>query len=238
MSGSNSSAPGASLPPHAEATLPQAVSFTVHSLPAPELPEQRRTRLGRMKMLLVLAVCAAPVVASYFTYYVLRPQARNNYGQLIETQPELPPAARLPLADLDGAAVDPSTLRGQWLLVAVGGGACDALCERQLYLQRQLREMMGRDKERVDRVWLVDDAQPVRPELLPALKGATVLRAPHEAVAGWLAPQAGQALRAHLYLIDPLGRWMMRYPADPEPAKMKRDLEKLLRASASWDREG
>jgi len=31
---------------------------------------------------------------------------------------------------------------------------------------------------------------------------------------------------------------MMRSPADPEPARLKRDVEKLLRASASWDLPG
>ena len=36
-------------------------------------------------------------------------------------------------------------------------------------------------------------------------------------------------------IVDPLGNWMMRVPADPDPAKRKRDVERLLRASAGWD---
>jgi hypothetical protein len=31
---------------------------------------------------------------------------------------------------------------------------------------------------------------------------------------------------------------MMRVPADPDPTRVKRDLDKLLRASAGWDRPG
>jgi hypothetical protein len=31
---------------------------------------------------------------------------------------------------------------------------------------------------------------------------------------------------------------MMRMPPEPEPARFKRDVERLLRASASWDRAG
>ena len=42
-------------------------------------------------MLLVLLVCAAPVIASYFTYYVVRPEGRRNYGELIEPQRPFPP---------------------------------------------------------------------------------------------------------------------------------------------------
>jgi hypothetical protein len=31
---------------------------------------------------------------------------------------------------------------------------------------------------------------------------------------------------------------MMRSPVHPDPAKLKRDLDKLLKASASWDKPG
>lgn len=212
------------------------LSLTVHSAPAPIDPQ--RTRTGRLKMLLVLLVCAAPVVASYLTYYVIRPQGRTNYGTLIDPQRPLPSAAALPLQDLQGSSVNPATLRRQWLLIVVAGAECDALCEKQLYAQRQLREMMGKDKDRMDRVWLIDDAQPVREAVLPALAGATLLRVPRAALAQWLVPEPGHELEAHLYVVDPLGNWMMRFPAQGEPGKIKKDLERLMRASASWDEAG
>lgn len=225
------------IPPQVPGDVPgDPLSLTVHSAPAPIEPE--RTRAGRIKMLLVLLICAAPVLASYLTYYVIRPQGRTNYGTLIDPQRPLPSAAALPLRDLRGQSVDPASLRRQWLLIVVAGAGCDALCERQLYAQHQLREMLGKDKDRLDRVWLIDDEQPVRPAVLPALAGATLLRVPRAALANWLAPEAGQALEAHLYLVDPLGNWMMRFPAHGEPAKIKRDLDRLMRASASWDEPG
>lgn len=219
-------------PEHAPA---EPLSFAVHSLPVPVLPHAQ-VRHGRLKMLLVLLVCAAPVIASYLTYYVIRPQGRSNHGELIEPQRPLPVA--LPLTDLQGRAVAPADLQGQWLLVAVAGGACDAGCERQLYLQRQLRESLGKDKERIDRVWLIDDAAPVREALAPALQGATVLRAPHDALAAWLQPAPGRELADHLYVVDPQGHWMMRMPAPTDAARVKRDLERLMRGSAGWDRAG
>lgn len=222
--------------PPTERPPAEPVSFAVHSLPTPVLPEAARVRSGRLKMLLVLLVCAAPVIASYLTYYVIRPQGRTNHGELIEPQRALP--AGLPLADLQGRAVDAASLHGQWLLVAVAGGDCDARCERQLYLQRQLREALGKDKERIDRVWLIDDAAPVRAELAPALQGATVLRVPRAALADWLQAAPGQTLADHLYVVDPQGHWMMRMPAPGDAARIKRDLERLMRGSAGWDRPG
>ena len=213
--------------------------MTVHEMAAPEVDAGARTVAGRWKMLLVLAMCAAPVVASYFTYFVIRPEGRSNYGDLIS--PAVPIPASLPLTDLSGRPVEASSLKGQWLVVVVAPGRCDAACEKHLLFQRQLRETLGREKDRVDKVWFITDDAPLRPELAQAIAptpAVTALRVPPQALAQWLAPAAGQSLDAHLYLVDPMGAWMMRAPAQVEPAKFKRDVERLLRASSSWDRPG
>lgn len=223
--------------------LDQPLDMTVHSLPAAgEVADvdARRTRVGRWKMVLVLLVCAAPVLASYFTYYVVRPEGRRNFGELIDPQR---PAPALAATGGDGKQTTLTSLRGQWLLVSVAGGACDAACEERLYLQRQMREALGRDKDRIDWVWLVDDAAPVREAVRPALQagGAVVLRVDRSELGQWLAPAPGAALERHLYVVDPMGNWMMRFPADLDrqgASKAKRDLERLLRASASWDTAG
>ena len=225
--------------------LDEPLGLTVHSLPLPQdaaETDSRRTARGRLKMLLVLAICAAPVIASYLTYYVIRPEGRRVYGELVDPQRPLPAITG---TALDGKPVSLPTLRGQWLLVSVAGGACDAVCERNLYLQRQLREGLGKEKDRLDWVWLVPDAVPVREALKPALAQATVLRIDAAQLANWLAPAAGNALPNHLYLVDPMGNWMMRFPAlkgaelDTAAAKsMKKDIERVLRASASWDTAG
>jgi hypothetical protein len=93
----------------------------------------------------------------------------------------------------------------------------------------------------VDWVWLIPDDVAVPDKLLPALKGATVLRVSMAGLSGWLAPASGHQLDEHLYLVDPMGNWMMRFPAKLNVSgatQAKRDLERLLRASASWDQPG
>lgn len=236
MSGSNSSSPTAK-----PGSLDEPLGLTVHSLPLPqqdELAAPGRTRSGRLKMLLVLAVCAAPVVASYLTYYVIRPEGRRNYGELIEPQRPLP---AITATTIDGKPVPLPSLKGQWLLISVASGACDAGCESNLYLERQLHESMGKNRDRMDWVWLVDDEQPVREALKPALREAVVLRVPRAALTQWLQPAEGQRLEEHLYVVDPLGHWMMRFPArlDKDGAgKARQDLDRLMRASAGWDNAG
>lgn len=224
-------------PDQKSAVQDQPLDLTVHALPALDQAGPVNTR-GRLKMLFILLVCAAPVLASYFMYYVVRPEGRRNYGDLITPQRPLPSFSVTTLA---GGALPVSELKDQWLLISVAAAACDALCQQHLYFQRQLRESLGREKDRLDWVWLVTDDAPISASLAPALKDATVLRVSPADLAQWLEPVAGKALTDHLYLVDPLGNWMMRFPAAMDATaagKAKLDLERLLRAASSWDNEG
>lgn len=218
------------------------LSMTVHEMP--QLGEvaradQARTRSGRLKMLTLLLICAAPVIASYFTYYVLRPAGGGrNFGELIQPPLDMPEVVA---RDLSGQPQPLRSLRGQWLLLSVSGGACDKVCQNNLYYQRQLRETQGKEKERIDRVWLIADDAPVADPLQPALAQARVLRVDAATLQAWLKPAAGQALQDHIYVVDPMGNWMMRFPAHMDvhaASSARRDLERLLRASSSWDTAG
>lgn len=222
----------------------QPLRLTVHSTPsmhslAQGVQDYAAQRTGRWKMFAVLLVCAAPVIASYFTYYVVRPEGRRNFGALIAPQKDMP--AALMATTLQGQAVPLSSLKGQWLLLSTSDAACDAQCETHLYLQRQLREGLGREKDRLDWVWLIQDGQPPSAALQTALQSAQVLRVDATALQTWLQPQEGAKLSDHLYVVDPQGHWMMRFPAHLDKAsapQAKRDLERLLRASSSWDQPG
>ena len=215
--------------------------MTVHDMPHPGdvlQADAQRTRRGRWKMIAMLLICASPVIASYFTYYVLRPEGRSVFGELIQPQKDVPIASA---KNLQGETVPLASLKGQWLLVNVGSGRCEARCAQNLYFQRQLREVLGREKDRVDRVWLVSDDAPIPNDLLPALKNATILRMEPASLAAWIQPGPGQAWEDHLYVVDPMGNFMMRFPPQMDVAsasKAKRDLERLLKASSSWDEPG
>ena len=208
------------------------------SLPEDAALEVQKRRRGRFWMILVWLICAAPVVASYLTFYVFRPMSRHSYGELIEPQRDLPDLIG---TDLNGLSQNLQALKGQWLLISVASGACQKLCQDNLYLQRQLRESLGKERDRVKWVWLVSDDAQVSADLKQALSRATVLRVPATGLKTWLAAKPGHDLQEHLYLVDPLGRWMMRFPPElniQSAAKAKSDLDRVLRASASWDHAG
>ncbi len=221
--------------------IDEPLTLTVHNLPQLDRSSASviaATRSGRWKMLLLLLVTAAPVVASYFTYYVIRPQGGRNYGELIDPQRPLPGWTGV---NSQGQPQPLSQLKDQWLLISVADSACDTACQNHLLLQRQLRETLGREKDRLDWVWLRTGAADLSPALKAATADADVLHVDANQLASWLAPAAGHELKNHLYLVDPVGNWMMRFPPNLDiktAPQVKRDIDRLLRASAFWDKKG
>jgi hypothetical protein len=186
----------------------------------------------------VLLVCAAPVIASYLTYYVIRPQTFRHFGELIQPVQPIPD---IMAQSIDGKSLKLTQLKGQWLIVSVASGACDAMCQNNLLLQRQIRATLGREADRTDWVWLVNDNTEISPMLQAGLTDAVVLRVAADELSKWLVPQTGHGLNEHLYLIDPHGNWMMRFPAGLQKEQapdLKRDWDRLLRASVHWDKAG
>jgi hypothetical protein len=198
---------------------------------AVQSPADKARSQSRLKLYLIIAICAAPAIASYYVYYFVRPDARSNYGALIEPQRPMP---SLHLKTLDGRAFDTATLHGKWLMLMVAGGDCPAACADRLYHLRQVRLTTGKDRDRVTRVWLIPDAEPLSTMLIREYDGTEMLRADPAELERWLPADTGEppsAYADHIYIVDPLGNLMMRFPANADPNITKRDLAKLLRAS-------
>ncbi|MGI4849532.1 MAG: SCO family protein [Janthinobacterium lividum] len=194
------------------------------------MPDAGRQRQGRWRLFLIILVCAFPLLGSYFTYYVIKPQGRTNYGDLLD--PRLYPIPALGSSGLDGKPLALDTFKGKWLMVQVNGGECAAACQKRLYDMRQLRAAQGKERERIERVWLITDDAPLDTVVMRQFDGTQLLRVKPELLKAWLPATPGTTAADHLYLIDPLGNLMMRFPKDADPNKIKKDLSKLLKASA------
>lgn len=192
--------------------------------------ERNKQASGRWKAFAILAVCAAPLIASYFTYYVLKPQARTNYGTLLD--PRNYPIPVLNATTLDGKPTGLDAYQGKWIMLQADGAECGQACQTKLLEMRQLRLMQGREKTRIERVWLVTDEQPIETILLREYDGTQLLRVKPETLKSWLPTEAGTTPADHIYMIDPLGNLMMRFPKDADPNKIKKDLSRLLKASS------
>ena len=190
---------------------------------------------GRIKLMLLLLVCASPLIFSYLTYYVIKPSGRTNYGTLID--PRQHPMPELKAATLDGAASGLKAYEGKWLMLRVGPADCNDLCRKQLLTMRQVRLMQGKEMSRVERVWLITDDAPLDTVVMRESDGTHLLRADAATLHKWLPPEQGGAAGEHIFMVDPRGNLMMRWPKQvidntAEATRMKKDVYKLLKASA------
>lgn len=182
-------------------------------------------RRSKSTLWLVAAVCIAPVLASYIAYFFWQPEGHVNYGELIAPRPMPDPPVML----VDGTPFRLSQLRNQWVLVVAHPAACDKRCEQQLIYIRQLRLALGKETDRVERVWLVTDQSTPDAKLLAQFPGMYAVRAAGtELVSALPAPRTPAD---HVYVVDLLGNLMMRYPPEADPRRMLKDLSRLLRHS-------
>jgi hypothetical protein len=172
----------------------------------------------------VILVCATPVVAAFVVYFFFRPQGVPNVGQLIQPQR---PAVSIGATTLDGKPFEFASYKGQFLMVTVAPGACDEACRKRLYTMRQIRTATGKNRDRVERVWLVTDQEPIDIPLLKQYDGTIVARVDPQRLQPWLADSA-DALNGPIWIVDLRGNLMMRYAADADPKGMRSELSKLL----------
>ena len=204
--------------------------------------KQAPVRRSMWKLYLLLFVCVAPVVASYLAYYVFPPSERTNYGSLIEPQRPVPAMATTLVHAPEGAAAPGSPVasvqteglaafKGHWIMLAIDQGVCAVPCAEKLFFMRQTHVSLGKERERLVRVLLVTDDAPLPEAILTAHPDLTVLRVNRKDLAAIFPVADNTTLADHIFIIDPLHNLMMRFPEDPDPARTRKDLQKLLRAS-------
>lgn len=179
---------------------------------------------GRRTLLLIAAVCIAPVVVSYTVYYLAPDLPTANYGELLSPAP----AGETKGTHADGRAFELSELRGKWVLLVVGRSACAESCRRRLYATRQARKLQNLEQPRVVRLFVATDRAALPADVQAEHPDLVVARVAPGALA-WLPAAGGQ--EAHIYLVDPLGNAILRYGDDPDIKRLSKDLGRLLKAS-------
>lgn len=191
---------------------------------------------GKVIMLSLLLVSAFPVLlgaALYGTSW--RPAHFTNYGELVQPARQMTDVA---MQTLDGKAAKWRDFRHKWALVYVGSNHdCTRDCRDSLYKMRQLRLALARDMGRMQTLLLLTGAVDM-PDMVTSLRDypeLTVLSASGDRAAA-IQQQFQHASsttvgQGSLYLMDPMGNLMMRYPVDAEPEKMLKDLKHLLKNS-------
>ncbi|GAB3681019.1 SCO family protein [Salinisphaera aquimarina] len=184
--------------------------------------------LARLKMLGVFMIFLGPLALAYLMYYGLSygGAVRTNDGQLVSPAQPLPDIA---LSDGDGNSVPSGQILEQkWTILQVAGEGCGDACRKSLDETRQIRALLHRRAARVQRVLIVDGAQPL-PDLdaqpdLSVYQGDTA-----QMSALFDAQQADKP--GMVYLVDPLGNWMLYYPPGGDGSALFKDIKHLLKLS-------
>jgi hypothetical protein len=184
--------------------------------------DTQRTR-GRLQFLLLAAMFFGPLLVAAWLYYgtdALQPEERVNHGALLEPIVSLVDAA-------PGSAIHESRL---WHLLYAADGECDEPCRKALYTLRQSRLMLGKEMDRLERVFLHGAEAP--DTLLGAEEHRGLVALHDPALRAVLDEKRPGSLPAGgFYLIDPHGNLVLYFSPDINPRDMVDDIKRLLKLS-------
>ena len=164
-------------------------------------------------------------------YYVVKPTGGStSYGTLVEPQRPIPDS--LVVTGEDGKPLKLATLRGHWLMISVDNSACDKACVTQALLHAT-NPRSSRPGTRARRGSVAAyRCGKVADVIQTAYPDTNMLVADPAQVSAWLPADQGTRVTDHIYMVDPNGNLMMRFPKDPNPSKIKGDVTKLLKWSS------
>ena len=180
---------------------------------------------SRITLLVIILVLCSPVFIAT-TYYLMgfRPGSMN-YGDLLEVQKLKGDG----INQIDNTIFRMKELHGKWTMVTIDSGECNEACQSKLYYMRQVRIAQHNEKDRVGRLWLIDDNKTVSDELLEEYKGTLFINAKDSEIVK--AIETEEVHRNHIYLVDSMGNLMMRFPEELEPKRINEDIKRLLNVS-------
>lgn len=142
-------------------------------------------------------------------------------------------ATSLQYTDLHGATFTGEEMRGRWWITYVAPSHCDAACGEWLHQMRQIHVALGKNSDRVGRLFLAESAENMPMTLAdeyPNLTMASLDKA--DRLYYFLAyATPGVTESGALYLIDPQGHVILHYPASTAPSGILDDIRRLLRIS-------
>lgn len=195
---------------------------------------------GRITILLVFLTCALPIAAAFYLYFFDKPEGTNNYGTILDPQVNVSTDV---FKNINGDDFTMQLVADKWVLIQVINSACDEVCQNTMYFQRQARASKGKEQGRIERVVFVTDNGPLETLLLRQFPDVHFVRASEDQLKSWLPLEQGivgskgsadiGTVRDHVFVADPLGHVMMRFPPNNtlQFDKFRKDISRLLWAS-------
>jgi hypothetical protein len=191
---------------------------------------------NKRKLLSIFAWFLIPLAVAFTWYKLLpedyRPASMTNSGQLLDPVFTL---TEFNYQSINDEAFGNEDVEKVWTLLHFIEGECEAACSESLYNTRQMRISFGKDIDRLDRVAVVSSS--VKSEsnrkMWASHPDLKVLIGTGKGMGQQIENEVPQFNRSSnaVYLLDPLGNVVMRFPATLEVKLMKKDIKKLLKLS-------
>lgn len=187
-----------------------------------------RPHASRLTPVLLVLLFFGPLVAATLMYVFggneFRPARSVAHGELLADPATLPGTE---FRTGDGTAF---TFHDKWSLIEVTAGDCGDACRESLYHTRQVRRALGKEMSRVQRVLVPTGAPPPAEFMAREHPGIVTVAAGSPARAA-LDAALGPGSAGAVYIADPLGNVIMRFPAGTPMKDLHKDLSLLLKAS-------
>jgi len=181
---------------------------------------------GRRQFLMLGLFFLGPLVLAFIVYYGFdwRPAGSTEHGELLS------PPVVLTDADLgDERGGEVPKFRRKWSLIVLMDDGCDETCQAVLYETRQVRKALSRERDRTQRVMLI--AGEFDRATVELQHPDLIILTSDDPVAREIGASLEGLEREFIYLADPLGNLMMRFPRDTTMKEIHTDLKKLLKLS-------
>ncbi|VAW66798.1 hypothetical protein MNBD_GAMMA09-2833 [hydrothermal vent metagenome] len=206
---------------------------TVNNSPeiAAETKKKSNTVLWVMMVLFVL-----PYVAAFY-FYFNRDQLdlgllTSNYGTIVTPVRQLP---EYDFKNIDSAAFKLSSLKGRWILLSIGSSSCQQDCADNLYKIRQIKKAVGQEYKRISKLFFLMDQKNIASfkTRLKDYPDMDVIIPSGEGYEAYLSNFSYKDMNIEdsIFVIDPLGNFMMVYPKGADASKILKDIERLLEVS-------
>jgi len=183
---------------------------------------------GRRQLMLLAVVFLGPLLIAFVFYYGeigWRPVSSTANGQLI-----IPPRLLPDMVLRQNATGESPKFRGKWSLIMLGDGSCDEACRSLLYETRQVRKALSRDRDRVQRVFYVTTGS-LDAEFVKSEHPGLVIIETDAPIAEPLLEAVNDRNPGDIFLADPIGNLIMRFPPDTGMSGIHTDLKQLLKLS-------
>jgi cytochrome oxidase Cu insertion factor (SCO1/SenC/PrrC family) len=182
---------------------------------AEDITEERKGRSGRSQLVAILLAAGLSMAGAYLVFFLASSGGvwgTTNNGEFVT------PATTMDVLDLRDAVGAPVAADGHWWLWTVAPAGCGDQCRFAVERLRQVHALLNKDASRVRRALITAElgSEP------PAGMDISDL----ERLVG-----RADGLASGIYIVDPIGNLVLRYPLSDAGEAVLEDLKRLLKVS-------